>query len=286
MRKANLTAVSCAILAMGAVALAADSHKSATFTIASGGVINIENPNGSVTLHSANGRQLSVNSTAYSDKIEVDSSATPDGKRVEVLTHALPDQKPTGEELKADYDISVPSGVSVVVTTTTASITVDSVSGDLSLSSDTGQITVRDADNAQLHIRSVTGPVSLVNLNRLHAEIMSTGGNVQLVRVSGPKVKVSSTSGNIGYQGDFAGGGAYSLVTHSGAINVLLAETASVDLSAHSVHGSVENDFPLSEKRHQVYVPTQGRSLVGTAHSGSSSVELRSFNGKIRVKKQ
>jgi hypothetical protein len=59
-----------------------------------------------------------------------------------------------------------------------------------------------------------------------------------------------------------------------------------VDLSARSTTGAVENDFPLQEKSHNSFVPKQGRSFAGTSNSGSSSVELQSFSGKIRVKKQ
>jgi DUF4097 and DUF4098 domain-containing protein YvlB len=74
--------------------------------------------------------------------------------------------------------------------------------------------------------------------------------------------------------------------THSGNIDVSLPEAASVDMNAHSASGTVENDFPLEAKKHPVFVPKSGSSFAGTSHSGSSSVELRSFSGKIRVKKQ
>ena len=76
------------------------------------------------------------------------------------------------------------------------------------------------------------------------------------------------------------------MTTHSGSIDLMLPATASVDLTARSSKGSVENEFPLEEKTHHSFVPQQGRSFAGTSNSGSSSVELQSFSGKIRVKKQ
>ena len=115
-------------------------------------------------------------------------------------------------------------------------------------------------------------------------DIQSTGGTVQLKNVNGQRVAVGTTSGNIDYQGDCSGGGNYILTTHSGAIDVTLPATASVDLSARSTTGAVENDFPLQQKPHTSFVPQQGRSFAGTSNSGSSSVELQSFSGKIRVK--
>jgi len=117
-------------------------------------------------------------------------------------------------------------------------------------------------------------------------QVTSSGGAVQLSNVTGPKVTISTTSGNISYQGDFSGGGSYLFTTHSGAIDVTLPATASVDLTARSVKGSVENDFPLQIKPHMTFVPSDGRSFAGTSNSGSSSVELQSFSGRIRVKKQ
>ncbi len=265
-------------------ALASETRKQ-TFNLSPGGSVNIVNGGGSVTLHPSAGRQVTITATTYSDKVEIDFKNTPDAKRVEARTHVL-SAKSTSDESRVDYDVTVPSGVSVSVTTSTAPITIENVNGESWLSSDTGQITVRNAANTFVHVHSLTAPISLSDVTGVHAEIMSSGGSVQMVNVTGPKVKVSTTSGDITYQGDCSGGGAYTLVTHSGAINVTLPETASVDLSAQSVSGSVVNDFPFQERSHNTFVPTPGRSFSGTSHSGSSSVELQSFSGKIRVKKQ
>jgi len=99
-------------------------------------------------------------------------------------------------------------------------------------------------------------------------------------------VTASTTSGKIVYRGDFSGGGDYAFTNHSGDIEVTLPAEASVDISAVSVSGAVDNDFPFQPTAHAPFPITQGKSLVGTSNSGSSSVRLRSFSGKIRVKKQ
>jgi DUF4097 and DUF4098 domain-containing protein YvlB len=246
----------------------------------------VVNNAGSVTLHPANGHQVLASTTTHSGKVEVDANGTPDGKRVDIRAHALPQQKPTSDEAKVDCDITVPAGVSVTITTGTASITVENVNADLSLLSDTGALTVRNVNNTHINIRAVSGPVVLSNVTGTYLDVTSAGGAVQLSNVTGPRVQVGTTSANISYQGDFAGGGSYVLTTHTGEIDVTLPETASVDLTARSINGSVENDFPLQNKSHMTFSPTQGRSFAGTSNSGSSSVELESFSGKIRVKKQ
>lgn len=240
---------------------------------------------GSITVHAGAGQQLIVSSTSHSPKVEVDSSSTPDGRRVEIRAHALPQQRPGSDEAKVDMDIALPPGVAVTVNAATAPITVENVSGDLTLSSDTGQITIRNVTNSHVLIKSIAAPIDLTNVTGGFVDITSSSGAVQLASVTGNKVTVNTASGNISYQGDFSGGGNYVMITHSGAIDVSLPQTASVDLTARSVAGSVENDFPLQAKAHTSFVPT-GRSFAGTSNSGSSSVELQSFSGRIRVKKQ
>jgi DUF4097 and DUF4098 domain-containing protein YvlB len=265
---------------------ATDTRKDARIDIAPGGAVSIVNGGGSVALHSGPGRQLLVTYTVHSAKIEVDQNTSANKQRVELLTHALPGEKPTADEAKVDYEVTVPAGVSVNVSTTSAPITAEGISSDIGLSSETGQITVHNVAKSHMYVRSVTAPVNLQDIVLSFIDVQSTGGTVQLKNVNGQRVAVGTTSGNVEYQGDCSGGGNYILTTHSGAIDVTLPATASVDLAARSTTGSVENAFPLQQKPHTSFVPQQGRSFAGTSNSGSSSVELQSFSGKIRVKKQ
>jgi DUF4097 and DUF4098 domain-containing protein YvlB len=268
------------------IAMANDSQNHVKIKVAPGGVVNIVNNGGSVTLHPGGGQQVVVNATTHSDKVEVDSNGMPDGRRVEIRTHVLSPQKLSADESKVEYDVTVPAGVSVTVSTATAPITVENLNSDLSLSSDTGRITVKNVANAHIHVRSIAAPVALTNVTDGHVEVTSSSGAVQLESVSGAKVTIGTTSGDISYRGDCSGGGVYSITSHSGAIEVALPQNASVDLTARSITGSVENDLPLQQKPHLTFVPSPGRSLVGTSNSGSSSMELQSFSGRIRVKKQ
>jgi DUF4097 and DUF4098 domain-containing protein YvlB len=146
-----------------------------------------------------------------------------------------------------------------------------------------------DASNlrdAHLHIITISGPVNLKAINGGHIEVLSSGGNVSLENVVAPRVTVSTTTGNISYDGDFGSGGEYSFNNHSGNIDVAVPPTASIEVDARSVRGSVENDLSsLHQKSSGAGAPVAGsRSFAGTSNSGSSSVELRSFNGTIRVK--
>jgi len=288
MKKLTLTAAMSACMTLAATAaLAGESRNESRLDVAADGTINIADSTGVVNVHSATGRQALVVSVTHSAKIEVDQTVTPDKKRVEIVAHAVAGQKPSEDEARVDLDVAVPAGVSVTVSSATAPITVEGLSGDvIILASDTGPITVRNTSKAHLHARSVTAPITLNNIANSHVEVISAVGTVELTRVFGQLVSVGTTSGNITYQGDCSGGGTYTLTTHSGAIDVTLPETASVDLFARSISGTVQNDFPLKEKPHVSFTPKPGSSFTGTSLSGSSSVELQSFSGRIRVKKQ
>jgi DUF4097 and DUF4098 domain-containing protein YvlB len=281
-----LVAVSLTVGICMATAQAAETRKEAKIDIAAGGTLNIVNNGGSVALHSGSGRQILVTYVTHSEKIEVDQNTSGNKERVELRTHALPNEKPSADEAKVDYDVTVPAGVSVNVTTASAPITIEGLNGDIGLSSETGQITLQNVVKSHVRVRSMTAGVSLKDVTMSRVDLQSAGGAILLHNVTGQRVTAGTTSGNIEYHGDCSGGGDYILTTHSGAIDVTLPPTASVDLTARSTTGPVENAFPLQDKPHNSFVPRQGRSFAGTSNSGSSSVELQSFSGKIRVKKQ
>ena len=133
----------------------------------------------------------------------------------------------------------------------------------------------------------VSGPITLANLKDGFVEATSVGGPVTLNNVCGKNVSVEHhRRARSRYTGDFAGGGQYSISSHSGTIDVTMPASASVDVSARSVSGSVENNFPLNPPAHPTRALAMGNSLAGTSNAGASSVHLRTFSGKIRVKKQ
>ncbi|HET7871526.1 MAG TPA: DUF4097 family beta strand repeat-containing protein [Terriglobales bacterium] len=267
-------------------AWAADTHKESRMQIAPGGTLNLVSNAGSVNLKPGPGNMVVVAYHTHSDQVEVDLSSTADHRRIEVQTHVLSDKRPAGDEANVEYEVIVPAGTAVNVNTVNAPITVDGLSGDLNLSSESGTVTVRNVNRSHLTVRGVSAPVNLADISAARLDVTANGGAVQMTNVWGPKVKVGTSSGNISYRGDCSGVGSYDFSTHSGNIDLLLPEKASVDLTARSYNGTVENDFPLQKKPHSSFQPKTGSSFAGTSNSGASSVTLQSINGKIRVTKQ
>ncbi|HKE33011.1 MAG TPA: hypothetical protein VKD65_14875 [Candidatus Angelobacter sp.] len=171
----KLAIVGAIVIMSATFAPGSDSTRQIKLTVATGGLVNVVNSGGSVTIHQGAPHQVVVDAVTHSEKIEVDASNTPDGRRADIRTHVLSGQKPSSDESKVDYVISVPPGVSVTVTTATAPITADGVGGDLSLSSDTGHITAKSATSTHLQVRGVAAPVTLTNVVG-YVEVTSSGG--------------------------------------------------------------------------------------------------------------
>jgi DUF4097 and DUF4098 domain-containing protein YvlB len=267
------------------LALAAEKTKEFKYVAAPGAWVSLVNDLGPVTVRYAEGHKIVVKSKTSSDKVEVEAEQK--GNRLEVRTRIL--QPGSEDEQRVEYEIFVPAKVGITVRANNGPIRVKGLHGsEIILEGESSPVEVHEVDSGgqHLHVRTVSGNISLGNVSSAHMEIRSMSGDVSLENVSGPKVQVTTTQGDIRYEGQFGADGEYSLISHSGDINVALPEGASVDMMAESVEGSASNDFPLQQKTHSSFLPHKGRSFSGTSRSGSSSVQLSSFSGKIRVTKQ
>jgi DUF4097 and DUF4098 domain-containing protein YvlB len=261
---------------------AAAEKKEFRYRVAPGATIAVVGDFGPITLRPSSGGQVIVTATLHSDKIEVDSAQS--GNRVDVRTHIL--QKGTPEQSSVDYDLQVPRDASITLRTITGPVKVQNAGADLTIEGDTSKVEIVDITNGHLKVRTVSGPIVLTNIRNSYLDVNSVSGPVTLDKVSGKMVAVNTTASAIQYSGDCGAGGEYSFSSHSGNIEVSLPAAASVDITARSVSGKVQNDFPLGPQAHPTFAAADGRSFGGTANSGASSVRLRTFSGTIRVKKQ
>jgi DUF4097 and DUF4098 domain-containing protein YvlB len=278
-------ALRCAAVALllASLAYAADNRKEFKFSLTPNGNVAISNANGPVSVKSGSGRQVLIVATTHSDKVAVEANQF--GNRVDARTH-IPD-KSAGADTRVEYEVTVPNDVDVTIHGGEGELRVEKMRSDVEIESESGKVDVREVSGGHVHVRTMSAPVSLSAVNNAHVEITTVSGDVTLKSVSGPFLNVNAGKGNILYDGDFAGAGEYTLLNNSGNIDVTVPPNASISLRAHSIRGSVENDFPLTAIPGMSTSPnSQARSLMGTSNSGASSVDLRSFSGKIRVKKQ
>jgi DUF4097 and DUF4098 domain-containing protein YvlB len=273
-----------AIGAMMAGTLVAQSRKEYRFNVGSKAGVSVNNPYGSISVKPSPGNTVVVSAVLASDKVEVDSSQT--DNRVDIQSHLLPGAD--ADSGHVDYEILVPPDASVSLRSQTGPMRAEGLHGDMTLEGAAALVDVRDVSNAHVHVKTLDGPVTLTNVLEGYVEVDSLSGAITLNRVNGPLVQAISTSGGINYTGDFGDGGEYRLTSHSGDIEATVPEYTSADVSARSVKGEVHDDIPLQPKRHTSFIVKEGSAFVGTMGraAASSTVVLRSFSGKIHLRKR
>jgi DUF4097 and DUF4098 domain-containing protein YvlB len=262
----------------------ADSRKEYRFSVGSKAGVSVNNPYGSISVKPSTGNTVIISAVLHSDKVEVDNNQL--GNRVEIQSHLLPGADAVSG--RVDYDILVPSDASITLHSTTGPLHAEKLHGDVTLEGAAATVDVRDVSDAHVHVKTVNGPVTLTNVQDGHIEVDSLSGEVTLDQVTGPLVQVISTSGHISYTGDFGLSGEYRLTSHSGDIDAIVPDGTSADVVARSVRGEVHDDIPLQPKSHSWFAIEQGRAFMGTMGRAavSSTVVLRSFSGKIHLRKR
>ena len=264
--------------------LAAQTHREYRFNVGPKAGISVNNPYGTVSVRPSTGNVVVINAALSSDKVEIDKNVV--GNRVEVQSHLLSGSDAhTGS---VDYEILVPSDTSLTLHSSNGILRAEKLHGDMTLEGAGATVEVRDVSKAHVHVKTLNGPVTLTNVQDGHVEVDSLSGNVTLNGVNGQLVQVISTSGEISYTGDFGDNGEYRLTSHSGNIEAVVPETTSADVSARSVRGEVHDEIPLQPKQHTSFVIKEGSAFWGTMGRAavSSTVVLRSFNGKIHLRKR
>jgi len=281
-RSLYATELTIVILISLATLVVAQTKKEYRFEVGPKAKVSIVNQFGAVSVKPSTGNYVLVNATIYSDKVEVDH--TQNKSRVDVQSHLLSGATP--ENSRVDYEVLIPADASVDMESSTGPLHAERLHGDVEAEGANATIDVRDITGSHVHVKTMAGPITLTNIRDGHVEIDSVSGDVTLTSVTGPLVRVSSTSGKIQYDGDFGYAGEYRFNSHSGNIDATIPEDASVDVKAQSVRGQVQSDLRLQPKVHTSFLVKEGSSFAGTINKAASSVWLRTFSGKIHLKKR
>jgi len=264
--------------------LLAQTHKEYRFNVGPRAGLSVNNPYGSVSVRPATGNVVVINAVLSSDKVEVDNALV--GNRVEILSHLLAGAD--AQSGRVDYEILAPADASVTLHSSSGTLHAEKLQGDVSLEGAGATVDVRDLTSAHVRVKTLNDPVTLTNVQDGHVEVDSLSGRVVLRSVNGPFVQVVSTSGEISYIGDFGDHGDYRFTSHSGNIEAVVPDSTSADVTVRSVRGEVHDDIHLQPKQHSSFPIKEGVAFVGTMGRAavSSTVVLRSFSGKIHLRKR
>jgi DUF4097 and DUF4098 domain-containing protein YvlB len=249
--------------------------------------VHVRNKSGNILIKSWNRPEVLVVANHVSEKTEVDATQT--GNRIDVITHLVtPNVKP--EELRADYEITVPSEADLQIKSDAGNIRVENVAGELTFDTVAADVELREVANL-LIVRTITGSLVCVRCAG-RIEVSSVGGNFRFAQPVSNSLRADTASGKIIFDGDFQPGGTYVLKSYTGDIEVLFSEADSFEMNASSERGKVESDAAFSPPRHERRPPMRSRfqsSLFGTFGNytqGQAKVQLSSFSGTIKVRKR
>src|SRR4029077_7604567 len=250
------------LLLFGATASAHRIEKH--FTVEPRAVITIHNPNGKIVVKAWTKHEVMVIANHASDRVEVTAEQT--GNRVDLRTQQLSDTA-APDDLRADYEVSVPEDAELQIHDDSGEVTVTNVLGDMNVETVAAGVDLEDA-SGYLTVKTVGGSFQCLRCaGRIEAS--SIRGSFRLVDLRSYHVRAQTSSGNILFTGDFLPNGTYRLKNYSGVIEVRFAPRDSFDLSATSLKGKVNNEANLIPPAHPShFVPRFGKALFGSFNSG------------------
>ncbi|MBZ5700043.1 MAG: DUF4097 family beta strand repeat-containing protein [Acidobacteriia bacterium] len=258
-------------------------HIEKHFTVQRRPIITVRNASGRVQVKAWSKNEVQVTWTNASGKTAVETEQA--GNRIEIATHAA-EEGAAAEDLKTDFEITVPVESELRVRTDSGIVTVESVHGDMTFDTVGANLQLSDVDGYMV-IKTIDGSLVCTRCaGKLEANSIS--GNMQMIQPTLDSVRVQTSSGNILFDGSFLSRGIYIMKNFSGTIEVHFSSNDSFDLNATSLKGNVINQASITPYVHgRQHAPSKwGQSLFGTMNDGHAKVELSSFSGTIKILKR
>jgi hypothetical protein len=183
-------------------------------------------------------------------------------------------------EESADFTISLPRGVRLVVGTGNGNLDVTAVGSDVNAASGNGDVEIRGTSgsvrastgNGRVTVQDARGPVKA-----------STGNGRVIVRTSAGPVQATSGNGDIDVSmGRLASEDNMTFTTGNGRISLTLPPDFAGEIEASQPHGEIRSDFPITVSSGRI---GSGR-LRGTIGSGGvRRIRLSTGNGQIELRR-
>lgn len=214
--------------------------------------------------------------------------------------YVRPDECLFGEDIELDVPhnatVSIKSRVSESVIRSVAKVSVENVGGDIFLSeieqgisakTHEGDVTV-EKSSGTISLSSVVGNILVFDVNPSEIgdifKAKTSNGAIVLQKVEHRQMDVGTNSGSIKFDGAFLVGGQYGFQTQNGAILLNIPNESSFKINAIYGFGTFNTEIPMQD----IIKPPESnvRSLSGTVGKGDATVNLRTYTGKIDIRKQ
>lgn len=272
--------VAIALLALPAAAQDKEKQekKDFSYAVGPGAVISITNNYGPIAVRPSGSSQVVVETVSHSDAVSLVNEQH--GDRIELRSVS----SRQGTNL-VDYTVLVPAAAFVSLRSSDGTLRAQGLRGDVVLEAASGSVEVTDISDAHLHVKTLSGPITLTDIRNSHLDVHSVSGDVNLHNVTGPSVEVNSGSGRITYDGDPGRLGDYLISSHTGDLEVSIPANAWVTIKARSIKNQADPEFPTASNAPAGRIDMGQVNLMGKPGKIGSRFELRSFSGKIHLKR-
>lgn len=219
-----------------------------------------------------------------------------DGDRVLVKVKV---PRNNSRKIASDLTIRVPSGSSIDVSTVSADIDSEDVTGTQKLHSVSGDIDTEVAGN-DVSAASVSGDVEITGAGKdAETEAETVSGDITLFRVAGAvgavavsgditieegsfdRATINTVNGEIIFQAGLRDGGKMTVETVNGDVDVMFSNKVSAKFSIETFNGEIDNCFGPKAARTSKYTP--GWELNFSVGDGDGRVEMSTLNGDMDV---
>lgn len=270
---------------------------------------------GRISVHGWERKEVRAQARNAGAKIEMRKAGDPDADSPAMRLEILVSDKAEDEEVQhdsgnADIDVilDVPRGATVYLKTQDGDIEIDGVA-EAHLETVDGRIEARRITKAfdatsvggnmaledasgRARLSSMSGVIEARDVRPVDGsdflKISTVSGDILLDRIGPARVEVNTISGELRLTGPLARGGNYDFTTTSGDVTLLMPAESSFKLNARvSESGEIITEFPLKYKGTASPVSLlQAGRLAGTYGSGDATINLVSFSGTLRLRKQ
>ncbi len=220
----------------------------------------------------------------------------------EVLIEVKPIKRNHSHDISSDLVITVPHNSSLEISTVSADISTEDVTGEQYIESVSGDIDT-EAYNSDLSIDSVSGDIDIEGDNQKtqisietvsgDIDIQSVDGEVEVETVSGDlvlydsrfeDVSGESVNGDMIFHAELYGDSRMEFETVNGDIDIKFEGDISARFDIETFNGDIRNCFGPEPVRTSKYAP--GRELKFSEGGGDGRVVIRTLNGDLRLCKK
>ena len=259
-------------------------QEEATFVVGGSAVLDIESSNGEILVHGVEGAEevhviatLSTRGDTLEEAEErldeIVYHMTQEGEIVHLRYRASEQESDIRRYSGVSFDVAVPTETRVDAETSNGAMTIEAVSGRLTLDTSNGAIEVRDVvgdvfadtSNGAIEVERVQGVLRLDTSN----------GAIEIIDVAAT-IDADTSNGRIEFAGALVGD-SHRMETSNGRIEVAVPVDASLTIDARTSNATISTDLPLEGD-------TEGESWTAVLNPpATATLTLRTSNGSIRI---